>query len=246
MINQVKNNDVLYRDLRALGYEDDKIPAWWYSPGRDVAEGAETGKTVEDPVGDVAEGAETLQTVAEAGEGRTEVEGVEGYDVTPPQTPTPREGRPALQAQLSDPIQSDPIQAEHVSAVFSDAELSLLKDQGVTEITPGRWMRTMEQADDRIVLTPVEPRQELLNIRREAQGERIMGARVRNGTIPLFTRLQLWANVNPSNSSGIPRRILDTWAFQCFHPEDDTWLGTRAHPHNRARARLDYPSDRNY
>ena len=87
MINQVKNNDVLYRDLRALGYEDDKIPAWWYSPGRDVAEGAET-----------------LQTVAEAGEGRTEVEGEEGYDPTPPRIPATKEGRPALLAQLSDPI----------------------------------------------------------------------------------------------------------------------------------------------
>ena len=55
-------------------------------------------------------------------------------------------------------------------------------------------MRTAEQADGRIVLTPVDPRQKLLYIKREAQGERIMGARVRNGTIPLFTRLQLWAH----------------------------------------------------
>ena len=51
-------------------------------------------------------------------------------------------------------------------------------------------MHTADQADGRIVLTPVDPRQELLDIKREAQGERIMGARVRNGTIPLFTRLQ--------------------------------------------------------
>jgi len=63
------------------------------------------------------------------------------------------------------------------SSDFSDAEVSLLKERSITEITPGQWMHTQEQADGRIILTPVDPRQELLSLKRTAQGDRIMGAR---------------------------------------------------------------------
>jgi len=178
MIKQARSNATLYNEMLEAGYTDGEFPDWWFSPARGA-------KTAQVP-GEDAEGAKVRKDTQK-------VEGEEGYDPTPPETPTPREGRPALQAQRSDPMRSDPIHAEHVSAVFSDAELSLLKDRGITEVTPGRWMHTAEQADGRIMLPPVDARQELLNIRREAQGERIW-ARVRNGTIPLFTRLQLWVH----------------------------------------------------
>ena len=119
----------------------------------------------------------------------------EDYAPTPPDTPAPKEGRPALPdpSLRSDAGLSEVVRPPSTSSAFSDAEISLLKDRGIAEVTPGRWMHTAEQADGRIMLPPVNARQELLNIRREAQGERIW-ARVRNGTIPLFTRLQLWAH----------------------------------------------------
>ena len=142
MIKQAASNANLYDKLLAAGYTDGEFPNWWYSPGRASGEGAKVGKTVDVP----AEGGELSIEV-------DKVEGVEGYEETPPRQPAPREGRPALLAQRSDPILSDPIQAEHVSAVFSDAELSLLQERGITEITPGRWMHTEEQASGWIMLT---------------------------------------------------------------------------------------------
>ena len=76
----------------------------------------------------------------------------------------------------SDAGLSDVVPTPSTSSAFSDAELSLLKDRAVTEIMPGQWMHTQKQADGRIVLTPVDPRQELLTIKREAKGDQIMGA----------------------------------------------------------------------
>jgi len=145
MIKQAASNATLYDKMLAAGYTDGEFPSWGYSPGRASGEGGET-------VDVLAAAGKTVDVLAEGGEPSIEVdkvEGVDGYDPTPPQTPAPKEGRPALLAQLSDPILSDPMQGspalstiEQASAGFSDAELSLLKDQGVTEITPGRWMRT--------------------------------------------------------------------------------------------------------
>ena len=34
---------------------------------------------------------------------------------------------------------------------FSDVEISLLKERRITEVTPGHWMHTQEQADGRII-----------------------------------------------------------------------------------------------
>ena len=59
---------------------------------------------------------------------------------------------------------------------YTEAEVSLLKERAITEVTPGQWMHTVKQANGSILLTPVDPRQELLTIKREAQGDEIMGA----------------------------------------------------------------------
>ncbi len=112
------------------GYDDDEFPVWWFSPARDEGQITQKGqvtevKTQED---EVDEGDEVLEEV-------------------PPRLPAPREGRltrPTLSPDLTSPDLIIPDKAE--SSGFSDHELTLLTDQGITEITPGRWMRTEEQS----------------------------------------------------------------------------------------------------
>jgi len=139
---------MLYEEMVKEVYSDGEFPVWWYSPAREGT----TAKTVEQP-----------RTTSEEGEEiegrRTETKEGEGYEPTPPDTPAPREGRPALPASSlrSDTIRSDAplsgvVPPPSTSSSFSEAELSLLKDRAITEITPGQWMHTQEQADGRIVL----------------------------------------------------------------------------------------------
>ena len=69
----------------------------------------------------------------------------EDFAPTPPDTPVPKEARPALpeSSLRSDALRSDAGLSEVVptpstSSAFSDAELSLLKERAITEVTPGR------------------------------------------------------------------------------------------------------------
>jgi hypothetical protein len=73
-------------------------------------------------------------------------------------------------------VLSSQLQPAPASSGFSDEELSLLEEQGITEITPGQWMRTEQQSEGRFMLIPVDPQQELLRLRRTAKGDEIMGA----------------------------------------------------------------------
>ena len=82
------------------------------------------------------------------------------YAPTPPKIPASKEERltrPPL-VPPSSPLPPPPegsldVPPSPTSSPFTDAELSLLKDWGITEVTPGRWMRTAEQTDGRIMLT---------------------------------------------------------------------------------------------
>ena len=124
-------NNAILRRVRAA------FPVWWFSPARDVAEGA----------GKVAEEAQVAQKKGEAGEGgevSTKVESKEGYDVVLPKTPALREdklGRPPLQRPSSPSYAELPLQTVLPHAEFTESELSLLKERAVTESTPGRLMR---------------------------------------------------------------------------------------------------------
>ncbi len=96
-------------------------------------------------------------------EGRgTESKEGEDFAPTPPDTPGLREGglaRPTLPVPSpSSSFKPAPTEGFDVvpapsKASFSDAELSLLKERGITEIMPGNWMHTQEQAYGRIILT---------------------------------------------------------------------------------------------
>ena len=137
MLKQARFNAKLYEDMLKAGYTDGEFPAWWFSPGRASGEGAKAGETVDVP----AEGGEPSIDV-------DKVDGVEGYEVVPPKTPAPREGRPALQAQRSDPILSDAIQAQQGSADFTDAELSYLHERALRRLHPenGCILRSKQMA----------------------------------------------------------------------------------------------------
>ena len=145
MIRHAKLNAKLYEEMVGLGYLDKSFPVWWYSPAREGTE----AKTVEQPRTTLEEGEQIEGT-------RTELEEGEGYEPTPPDTPAPKEGRPALpDSSLSSsflPASTEGFDVVPTSSSFSDAELSLLQDRAITEITPGQWMHTQEQADGRIVL----------------------------------------------------------------------------------------------
>ena len=139
MVKQAASNPVLYEQMLKAGYTDEEFPAWWYSPARGAGAAQEAKKE-----GEPAEGAEvSIKKQSEESE--------EGYDVTPPRQPASREGipgRPTLPVPAH-PSDAEPPVLPH--ADFSEAELSLLNDRGVTEITPGRWMHTEEQASGRII-----------------------------------------------------------------------------------------------
>ncbi len=183
MIKQARSNATLYEEMLAAGYTDGEFPAWWFSPAREaqrrqdsarmaeprqdsaqvaerrqdsaqrtlteaeVAEGAEDGR---DRLAERAEG-------AEVGRDGRDTLGEEAYDPTPPRIPTPKEARPALSDAVppiaSHRIPPHPTASQPASATFSDAELSLLQERGITEITPRRWMHTEVQASGRIMLT---------------------------------------------------------------------------------------------
>ncbi len=122
----------MYEEMVALGYSDESFPVWWYSPGREgiVVEEGETG----------GKGGTTPEEGGETGGRRTQTKGGEAYAPTSPDTPPPKEGRPALPAS---PLRSAPGLSEVVppyptSSGFSDTELSLLNERRITEITPGR------------------------------------------------------------------------------------------------------------
>ena len=141
MVKQAASNPVLYEQMLKAGYTDKEFPAWWYSPAQEAGAAQEAKKE-----GEPAEGAEVSIT-------KQSEESEEGYEVTPPRQPASREGR---QGRPPLPVPAHPTYAEPPElprADFSQAELSLLKEQGITEITPGRWMHTVEQADGRVVLT---------------------------------------------------------------------------------------------
>jgi len=147
MIRHAKLNAKLYAEMVELGYSDESFPVWWYSPGREG-----TGVKV------VGQGGTTEEGGGQIGGRSTELEGGEDFAPTPPDTPVPKEGRPALPEPpvlsspvLSSPVLSKDVQPSPTSSKFSDAELSLLKDRAVTEIMPGQWMHTQEQADGRII-----------------------------------------------------------------------------------------------
>ena len=89
---------------------------------------------------------------------RTELQEGEDFAPTPPDTPVPKEARPALPTSslrsdtLPTPTDAfDVVPAPSKASSFSDVELSLLKERRITEITPGNWMYTQEQADGRII-----------------------------------------------------------------------------------------------
>jgi len=145
MIRHAKQNAKLYEEMVELGYLDESFPVWWYSPGRE---------------GTMAKTAGQPRTTAEEGEQiegrRTESKEGEDFAPTPPDTPVPKEARPALpesplrsDALRSDPGLSEVVQPSPTSSPFSDAELSMLQERGITQVTPGRWMHTQEQADGR-------------------------------------------------------------------------------------------------
>ena len=150
MIRHAKQNAKLYKEMVELGYSDESFPVWWYSPGREG-----TGVKV------VGQGGTTLQE-GEQIEGRsTELKEGEDYAPIPPDITPPKEGRPALpepslrSATLPTPTEGFEVVPTPSTASFSDAELSLLKDRAVTEIMPGQWMHTQEQADGRIIAREV-------------------------------------------------------------------------------------------
>jgi hypothetical protein len=62
------------------------------------------------------------------------------------------------------------------SSGLTEQQVALLNSRAITEITPGQWMHTREQADGRIVLTPVDPRMELQMIEGQTRGDAIVVA----------------------------------------------------------------------
>ena len=128
MIKHAKTNPRLYEDMVELGYSDSTFPSWWYSPARDGTE----GQQVEQQRIDAEEGRTGAQEGEETAGRRTERVGGEEYAPTPPDQPRPigdRSTRPAVPVPASAPASA--------ASEFSDLELSMLKDQAVTEITTG-------------------------------------------------------------------------------------------------------------
>ena len=113
MIQHAKLNTKLYEEMIELGYSDDAFPVWWYSPGREGTE----AKTV-------GQGGTTAKEGEQIEGRRTETEEGEGYEPTPPDTPAPKEGRPALPAP---PLRCATVRAR---PTFSDI-LRLLRCGGV-------------------------------------------------------------------------------------------------------------------
>ena len=108
IIRHAKQNAKLYEEMVELGYSDESFPVWWFSPARGAG-------TTETP----AQRTLTDAEVAEGAEDRTDTLGEEGYDLTPPRTPTPREaglGRPALAPA------SDAKRLERESATLSERQ----------------------------------------------------------------------------------------------------------------------------
>ncbi len=201
----------------ALGYSDSKFPAWWYSPAREGIEGQEVEQPrievqeVEQPRTEVQEGEET------AGK-RTHTEAGEAYAPTPPDKPRPREDRlrrPPVPVPAS---ASDALPAPaSASSAFSDLEMTILREQGISEITPGQWMRTEQLADGRIMLSPVDPRQELLSIRRSTEGEQIMGAMGENMVNQLTVHTQAIMKKVAFNPN-----VFQCWQFVSNALDEDT------------------------
>ena len=99
MIRHAKLNATLYEEMVALGYSDESFPVWWYSPGREGTK----AKTVE-------QGGTTEEEGEQIAGRRTESGEEEDFAPTPPDTPIPKEGRPALPESpvLSSPLLSSP------------------------------------------------------------------------------------------------------------------------------------------
>ena len=127
MIKQARSNATLYEEMLAAGYTDGEFPAWWFSPSREA-------EPRQDPAQRTLKQAQRTLTEAEVAEGAEDGRdtlGEEGYDPTPPRTPTPKEaepGRPALKpasVPTAAIVPSEPSTLPPASATFSDAELSL-------------------------------------------------------------------------------------------------------------------------
>ena len=136
MIKHAKTNPRLYEDMVKLGYSDSTFPSWWYSPARDGTE----GQQVEQQRIDAEEGRTDAQEGEETAGRRTQTEGAKAYAPTPPDTPIPKEPRPTIPTVQVPATASDALPASapaSAASEFSDLELSMLKDQAVTEITTG-------------------------------------------------------------------------------------------------------------
>jgi hypothetical protein len=136
MIKHAKTNPRLYEDMVELGYSDSTFPSWWYSPARDGTE----GQQVEQQRIDAEEGRTGAQEGEETAGKRTQTQAEAGYAPTPPDKPRPKEARPTRLPVREPAPASDALPASapaSAASEFSDFELSMLKDQAVTEITTG-------------------------------------------------------------------------------------------------------------
>ena len=103
------NNEIFHR-VRAA------FPAWWYSPVRDAGEMQTLAERTQTLAERRQTAAERTETLAEGAEDRRDTQGEEAYDPTPPRTPAPREGRPAI------PASAQPSAAEPTSTALSHAQ----------------------------------------------------------------------------------------------------------------------------
>ena len=168
MISAAKNRNKLRNEMESLGYGDNEFPEWWYRSSREPQSSDMSSEVPTSP-----EKSSKVQSSTE-----------KTYEPIPPRTPAPKEGRrgkpPTLgqDSTFQDSTHSDSPRHEDTrgTSQFTQSDINLLAGQQITEVTPGRWMRTHERSDGSIVLTPVDPHRELLSLKRSAQGDRIMNA----------------------------------------------------------------------
>lgn len=165
MLSAAKNSKQLYKDMKSLGYVESQFPVWWYSPARDTQVQQSADQSADVQTSDAKFPKSTFIPISP----RKPTYRADSLDRPPviPQDST---------SQDSTPSDSPRHDGTRGTSQLSESDLKLLASQLITEVTPGRWMRTVERSDGSIVLTPVDPHRELLSLKRSAQGDRIMNA----------------------------------------------------------------------
>jgi hypothetical protein len=167
MVNNAKRSKRLYKDMREAGYQKDEFPRWWFNPDSEVNENIP----------------DNIEISEDKAKSKSEPEEIEKLYAIPPrnfvlkkdvQSNSPTDDTISERIASQDLGNPGEKPSNLGSAGFTDAEIQILNDNSIIEISPGRWMRMEEQSNGSIVLTSVDPRKELTKVRREFEGDKLM------------------------------------------------------------------------